>query len=89
MVLVSSMSTTTSALPSMPRALSSCLACLVFGASKPHGSITTTLPSAARSLSAECSASLIIFFGVFWSYLRGFGPWATPPPLMCGERLEP
>ena len=89
MVLVSSMSTTTNALPSTPSAPSNFLASLVFGASKPHESTTTILPSAARSLSAERSASLIIFLGVFWSYLRGFGPWATPPPLMCGERLEP
>ena len=57
-------------------------ASLVFGASKPHASMTTILPSAARSLSAERRASLIIFFGVFWSYLRGFGPRATPPPLV-------
>ena len=89
MVLVSSMSTTINALPSTPKALSTFLASFVFGASNDHESTTTILPSAARSLSAECNASLIIFFGVFWSYLRGFGPWATPPPLMCGERVEP
>ena len=49
--------------------------------SKPQLSTTTTLPSLARSDRAERSASLIIFFGVFWSYLRGLGPRATPPPL--------
>ena len=51
--------------------------------------MTTILPSAARSDSAERSARLIIFFGVFWSYLRGLGPRATPPPLKCGARVEP
>ena len=89
MVLTSSRSTTTSALPSMPSDASAALADLVFGASKPHSSTTMTLPSAARSDSAERSARLIIFLGVRWSYLRGFGPRATPPPLKCGARVEP
>ena len=84
-----SRSTTTSALPEMPSALSAALASLVLGVVKPHSSMTTTLPSAARSLSAERKASLIIFLGVFWSYLRGLGPSATPPPLKCGARMEP
>jgi len=77
----SSRSTTTSALPSMPRPASAALAALVLGVSKPHESTTMILPSLARSDSAERSARPIIFFGVFWSYLRGFGPRATPPPL--------
>ena len=66
-----------------------CLASLVFGASKPQLSTTTTLPSLARSDSAERRASLIIFFGVRWAYERGFGPRAMPPPLYCGELVEP
>ena len=61
----------------------------MLGVSKPHESTTTTLPSLARSDSAERSASEIIFLGVFWLYLRGLGPSATPPPLNCGERVEP
>ena len=89
MVLVSFVSTTTSALPCTPSAASAALAALVFGASKPHSSTTTTLPSAARSDRAERRASFTIFLGVFWPYLRGFGPRATPPPLKCGERVEP
>jgi hypothetical protein len=68
---------------------SAATAALVLGESKPHASTTTTLPSLARSDSAERRASEIIFFGVFCWYDRGFGPRATPPPLKCGERVEP
>ena len=49
------------------------LASLVFGASKPQPSTTTTLPSLARSDSAERAASLIIFFGVRWAYAARLG----------------
>ena len=38
---------------------------------------------------AERSARRFIFLGVFWSYLRGLGPRATPPPRQIGERLDP
>ena len=58
MVLVSSMSTTTSALPSTPSAPSAVLASLVFGASKPHESTTTILPSAARSTERRAQREL-------------------------------
>ena len=73
----------------MPRASSASLAVLVFGVSMPQLSTTMILPSFARSDRADLSASFTIFFGVFWSYLRGFGPRATPPPLKCGPRIEP
>ena len=43
-------------------------------------STIATRSSEARSDSAEYSARRIIFFGVFWSYLRGLGPSAMPPP---------
>ena len=85
----SSRPTTTRAVPVMPRASSATLADLVFGVSMPQLSTTMILPSLARSDRADLSASFTIFFGVFWSYLRGFGPWATPPPLKCGPRIEP
>ena len=42
------------------------MACLVEGESQPQASTTSTLPSAARSDSAERSARRIIFFGVRW-----------------------
>ena len=32
---------------------------------------------------------IVTLVAFFWLYLRGLGPWATPPPLMCGDRLEP
>ena len=73
----------------MPSASSASLAVLVFGESMPQLSTTMILPSLARSDRADLSASFTIFLGVFWSYLRGFGPWATPPPLKCGARMEP
>ena len=60
-------SMTTSERPSTPSAASAALASLVFGASKPQLSMTRTLPSLARSDSAERVASLIIFFGVRWA----------------------
>src|SRR6478609_1905081 len=80
---------TTSTRPSVPRAARAALASLVLGASQPQASTTRTLPSAARSDRAERRARRTIFLGVFWSYLRGFGPRATPPPRQIGERLEP
>ena len=48
----------------MPRAARAVLASLVFGPVKSQPSMTTTLPSLARSDSAERSAALIIFLGV-------------------------
>src|SRR3954465_9054758 len=80
---------TSSTLPSALMAARAALACLVLGVSNFHSSTTRTLPSDARSESADRRASFTIFLGVFWSYLRGFGPWATPPPTQIGERLEP
>jgi hypothetical protein len=77
----SSRPTTTSARPSTPSPASALTAAFVLGVSQPHESTTTTRPSLARSDRAERNASETIFFGVFWSYLRGFGPSATPPPL--------
>src|SRR5215212_5667735 len=85
----SSRPTTTSTRPSTPSAASAFRAAFVLGLSKPHPSTTTTRPSPARSERAERSASEIIFLGVFCRYLRGFGPNATPPPLYCGDRIEP
>src|SRR6056297_2876751 len=85
----SSRPTTTSTVPSRPSASSAAFASLVLGVSMPQLSTTTTLPSAALSDRAERRASFTIFLGVFWSYLRGFGPSATPPPANCGDRVEP
>ena len=86
---MSKLSTTTSTLPSRPSAASAALASFVFGAPNAQSSTTTTLPLAARSDKAERSANLIIFFGVRWTYERGFGPRATPPPANCGDRVDP
>src|SRR4051794_6720774 len=85
----SSAPSTTRMRPSAPMAARAALASLVLGASKLQLSTTRTLPSAARSDRAERRARRTIFLGVFWTYLRGFGPRATPPPRQIGERLEP
>src|SRR5690349_18758654 len=80
---------TTRARPSTPSASSARFAAPVFGTSKFQLSTTITFESAARSLSADRSASFFIFLGVRWSYLRGLGPRATPPPRQMGDRVEP
>src|SRR3954469_2907245 len=80
---------TTRMRPWAPSAARAALASLVLGASKFQASTTRTLPSAARSDRADRRARRTIFLGVFWTYLRGFGPRATPPPRQIGERLEP
>src|SRR6476620_2210718 len=43
----------------------------------------------ARSDSAPRRAAAFIFLGVRWSYARGWGPWAIPPPANWGDRFEP
>jgi hypothetical protein len=43
----------------------------------------------ARSVSADRSASRFIFLLTRIAWLRGLGPWATPPPTHRGDRMEP
>ena len=55
----------------------------------PHSSSTTTLPSAARSDSAEQQRQTDHLLRRLLGEAAGLGPRATPPPRQCGDRIEP
>jgi hypothetical protein len=80
---------TTSTLPESSSDESSSVARLVFGSSKEISDTTESLPLASASVSAERSAPLRIFLFTRIEWSRGRGPWATPPPTHCGDRIDP